>query len=55
MGEPKSRLSRIRCAPAEETRMPEKTVVILDDAGSGDKDLPPILSVLSHVLQSRRC
>ena len=32
--------------------MPGKNVVILDGAGSGDKDLTPILDVLSHVLQA---
>ncbi|MGO9011545.1 MAG: NAD(P)H-dependent oxidoreductase [Bryobacteraceae bacterium] len=30
--------------------MPEKKVVILDGTGSGDRDLAPILDVLSHVL-----
>ena len=32
--------------------MPEKKVVILDGAGSGDTDLPPILDVLCQVLQA---
>jgi hypothetical protein len=32
--------------------MPRKNVVILDGAASGDKDLPPILSVLSEVLRA---
>ena len=32
--------------------MPERKVVILDGAGSGDTDLSPILDVLSHVLQA---
>ncbi len=32
--------------------MPEKKVVILDGAGSGDQDLSPILDVLSQVLQA---
>jgi len=32
--------------------MPEKKVVILDGAGSGDQDLPPILDVLCRVLQA---
>ncbi len=32
--------------------MPGKNVVILDGAGSGDKDLTPILDVLSHVLKA---
>ncbi len=31
--------------------MPEKKVVILDGAGSGDRDLSPILDLLSHVLR----
>ena len=31
--------------------MPDKKVVILDGSGSGDKDLSPVLNVLSHVLQ----
>jgi len=32
--------------------MPEKKVVILDGAGSGDGDLSPILDVLSHAFQA---
>ena len=32
--------------------MPGKTAVILDGAASGDKDLSPILNVLSHVLKA---
>ena len=32
--------------------MPEKKIVILDGAGSADQDLPPILDVLSRVLQA---
>ncbi|MGA3095797.1 MAG: NAD(P)H-dependent oxidoreductase [Bryobacteraceae bacterium] len=32
--------------------MPEKKVVILDGSGSGDKDLSPVLNVLSHTLQA---
>ena len=32
--------------------MPGKNIVILDGAGSGDKDLTPILDVLSHVLKA---
>ena len=32
--------------------MPEKKVVILDGSGSGDKDLSPVVSVLSHALQA---
>ena len=32
--------------------MPEKKVVILDGAGTGDGDLSPVLDVLSHVFQA---
>ena len=35
--------------------MPKRNIVILDGAASGDKDLSPILSVLSDVLKARWC